>query len=175
LIPPAWETDRELPGEVRDFFDSEACLMGPWDGPAMVVFTDGRVVGAALDRNGLRPARSVVTTDGLVLVASEVGVLDVAEERILSRGRLGPGDLLAVDLRARRLLDRDAIHGRLAARRPYGAWLAAQRVRGVPEASFESTEWPAPATHVLRAFGYTREEAQLILGPMHREGIEPLG
>ena len=175
LIPPAWETDRELPGEVRDFFDYQACLMEPWDGPAMVVFTDGRVVGAALDRNGLRPARSVVTTDGLVLVASEVGVLDVAEERILSRGRLGPGDLLAVDLRARRLLDRDAIHGRLAARRPYGAWLAAQRVRGVPEASFESTEWPAPATRVLRAFGYTREEAQLILGPMHREGIEPLG
>ena len=175
LLPPAWETDRELPAEVRDFFDYQSCLMEPWDGPAMVVFTDGRVVGAALDRNGLRPARSVVTTDGLVLVASEVGVLDVADERILSRGRLGPGDVVAVDLRARRLLDREAIHARLAARRPYGAWLAAQRVRGVPDVTFESTDWAAPDTRVLRAFGYTREEAQLILGPMHREGIEPLG
>jgi glutamate synthase domain-containing protein 2/glutamate synthase domain-containing protein 1/glutamate synthase domain-containing protein 3 len=180
LVPPAWETDTELAPEVRDFFDYQSCLMEPWDGPAMVVFTDGRVVGAALDRNGLRPARSVVTTDGLVLVASEAGVLDVPAERVLARDRLGPGDVVAVDLRARRLLDRGAIHGRLAARRPYGAWLAAHRVLGVPSLggapeSAPASDAAAPDVRVLRAFGFTREEAQLILGPMFRDGVEPLG
>src|SRR5439155_432578 len=149
---------------VRDLFDYQSCLMEPWDGPALVVFTDGRVVGAALDRNGLRPARSVVTTDGLVLVASEAGILEVSEERILARGRLGPGDVVAVDLRARRLLDRDAIHGRLAARRPYGAWLATHRVRGVPAPGRgeAATGEGAADLHLLRAFGYTREEVRLI-------------
>ena len=182
LVPPAWQTDTELAPEVRAFFDYQSCLMEPWDGPSMVVFTDGRVVGAALDRNGLRPARSVVTTDGLVLVASEAGVLDVPAERVLSRGRLGPGDVVAVDLRARRLLDRGVIHGCLAARRPYGAWLAAHRVLGVPplegEAGAETapeSEAATPDVRVLRAFGVTREEAQLILGPMSRDGLEPLG
>jgi glutamate synthase (ferredoxin) len=180
LIPPAWEADTELAPEVRAFFDYQSCLMEPWDGPSMVVFSDGRVVGAALDRNGLRPARSVVTTDGLVLVASEAGVLDVPAESVLSRGRLGPGDVVAVDLRARRLLDRAAIHRRLAARRPYGAWLAAHRVRGVPpsepaeDAVAPETE-AAPDVRVLRTFGFTREEELLILGPMSRDGLEPLG
>ena len=96
-----------MPAPVRAFFDYQASVMEPWDGPAFVVFTDGRVVGAALDRNGLRPARYLVTTDGLVLVASEAGVLDVDEERVLSRGRLGPGGLIAVDLGAGRFLDRE--------------------------------------------------------------------
>jgi len=107
LVPPAWENDSDLSPEVRAFFEYQSGLMEPWDGPALLVFTDGRVVAAALDRNGLRPARSVVTVDGLVLVASEVGVLDVEDDRVLHRGRLGPGDMVAVDLAARRFLDRE--------------------------------------------------------------------
>src|SRR5262249_30219457 len=114
LVPPAWEGDGELAPEVRDFFAYQACLMEPWDGPAFLAFSDGRVVGAALDRNGLRPARYAVTVDGLVLAASEVGVLDVEEDRILYRGRLGPGDVVAVDLAAGRFLDRTTLHTHLA-------------------------------------------------------------
>ncbi|PYQ21848.1 MAG: glutamate synthase large subunit, partial [Acidobacteria bacterium] len=179
LVPPAWEGDPEMAAEVRDFFDYQSCLMEPWDGPALAVFTDGWTVGAALDRNGLRPARYLVTVDGLVLLASEVGVLAVEEERVLRRGRLGPGDVLAVDLRAGRLLDRETVHRSLAGRRPYGRWLRAHRVEldrvraAAPAAEDGGGE--APTLESLRAFGYSREELQLVLGPMHRQGLEPLG
>jgi glutamate synthase domain-containing protein 2/glutamate synthase domain-containing protein 1/glutamate synthase domain-containing protein 3 len=179
LVPPAWENDPDLPEEVRAFFEYQSCVMEPWDGPALLVFTDGRIVAAALDRNGLRPARTAVTLDGLVLVASEVGVLDVDEERILHRGRLGPGDMVAVDLAARRFLDREAIHRHLAGRHPYDDWLEKKRVflREVPVASDteRAEEAETAEVAVLRAFGYTREEMQLVLGPMFREAREPLG
>src|SRR5207245_773562 len=179
LVPPAWENDSELAPAVRAFFEYQSCRREPWDGPALVVFTDGRLVGAALDRNGLRPARTVVTADGLVLVASEVGVLDVEDDRVLHRGRLGPGDMVAVDLAARRFLDREAIHRHLAGRRPYASWLQKRRVflREVPVARDAETAEEAETAEVplLRAFGYTREEMQLVLGPMFREAREPLG
>jgi glutamate synthase (ferredoxin) len=183
LMPPAWEHDDELSPRVRAFLDYQASVMEPWDGPAMVVFTDGRVVGAALDRNGLRPARYLVTSGGLVLVSSEVGVLDVAEEEVVTRGRLGPGDLLAVDLEAHRILDRETVHEALAARRPYAQWLAEGRVtlaqvrtRVMTRAASEPVEdAPAIDVNALRAMGVTREELLLILGPMYKEGIEPLG
>jgi glutamate synthase domain-containing protein 2/glutamate synthase domain-containing protein 1/glutamate synthase domain-containing protein 3 len=173
LVPPAWEGDREMPASVRAFFDYQACQVEPWDGPALLAFTDGRMVGAALDRNGLRPARYVTTVDGLLLVASEAGVLDVPEERILHRGRLGPGDILAVDIAAGRVFDRESLHRDLASRRPYAAWLESQRLRFDLEPAEPVAAQPDPAT--LRAFGYTREELRLVLGPMHAEGREPLG
>ena len=178
LLPPAWEGDPEMPGEVRDFFDYQSGLMEPWDGPSLAVFTDGRTVGAALDRNGLRPARTLVTVDGLVMLASEAGVLAVEEERVLRRGRLGPGDVLAVDLKAGRLLDRDAVHRSLAARRPYGRWLRAHRVE-LDQVRTEAPGAPAPAAGgaglaLLRAFGYTREDLRFVLGPPHGEGVGPL-
>ena len=178
LMPPAWEGDADVPEPVRAFFDYQASVMEPWDGPAFVVFTDGRVVGAALDRNGLRPARYLVTTDGLVLVASEAGVMDVNEERVLSRGRLGPGDLIAVDLGAERFLDRDRVHRDLAARRPYGRWVAGRRFTMADvRASGAGThaEGAGASLAVLRAHGYTREELLLVLGPMYKQGAEPLG
>ena len=178
LMPPAWEKDEELTHEQRAFFEYHSCLMEPWDGPATVVFTDGRIVGAALDRNGLRPARYLASKDGLVVVSSEVGVVDIEEDRILSKGRLGPGDIVAVDLRSGAFLQREAIHRHLAARRPYREWLRARRVTEVPPASLSGRSGatvPDLNVGVQKALGYTREEMELILGPMYREGLEPLG
>ena len=177
LLPPAWENDRELDDDVRAFFEYQAGRMEPWDGPALVLFTDGRIVGAGMDRNGLRPARYLQTRGGLFVLASEAGVVDVAEENVHRRGRLAPGDLVAVDLEKHEVLDRDEIHARLARRRPYRRWLQRHSRRGIPAAprgsllpgqSFEDVR-------VLKAFGYTREEMELVLGPMFREGREPLG
>ena len=133
LMPPAWENDDELAPELRAFFEYHSCLTEPWDGPATVVFTDGRVVGAALDRNGLRPARYLVTKDGLVVVSSEVGVVDVPADQILRKGRLGPGDIVAVDLKSKKFMERPEIHSRLAARNDYREWLEARRMSGVSQ------------------------------------------
>ncbi len=195
LMPPAWESDTELPTEVRSFFDYQASLMEPWDGPALVVFSDGRVVGAALDRNGLRPARYLVTTNDLVLVSSEVGVLDIDIARVARRGRLGPGDLLIVDMEHRTVLERAAVHRELARRLPYAEWIAHRRTTLAELHSRTEGAGPSVANNVvvpseardlllaprevdvraLRAMGCTREELLLVLGPMYSEGIEPLG
>ncbi len=171
LIPPAWENDEGMTAEVRAFHERASRMMEPWDGPALIAFSDGRVVGAALDRNGLRPARSVMTVDNLVMVASEAGVLDVPDERIAERSRLGPGGFLAVDLEKGVLIDRAAL----------------ERSLGVPsravESSFGSSRTasvvafePRPTdVRALAAFGYTREELQFVIGPMARDGVEPIG
>jgi glutamate synthase domain-containing protein 2/glutamate synthase domain-containing protein 3 len=167
LMPPAWENDPELPQAVRDFFEWRSPAMEPWDGPAFVVFTDGHTVGAALDRNGLRPARYTVTDDGLVVVASEAGVADVDGDR----GRLGPGDIVAVDLERGRFLERRAIRNQLARRQTYRKWV--ERDRLAPQASpAASVAADVPA---LRAFGVTREELQLVLGPMVADGNAGVG
>jgi glutamate synthase (ferredoxin) len=176
LMPPAWENDREMADGVRAFYEYHSCLMEPWDGPAMLAFADGRFVGAALDRNGLRPARFAVTNDGLVVLASEAGVVDLDPGRVVTRGRLGPGDILAVDLQARRLLDTRAIREKLAGRRPFRQWLEQSRrpTSAIPESAPRSSNG-SPDLRAMRAFGYTREDMQLVLGPMYREGIEPIG
>jgi glutamate synthase (ferredoxin) len=179
LLPPAWENDAELSPDVRAFFEYQAGLMEPWDGPALVLFTDGVTVGAATDRNGLRPARYVETRDGLFVLASEVGVVDVAEEKVLRRGRLAPGDLLALDLREHVVLERAAIHARLAAGKPYRQWLETRGCRpirvGRRRQAAPGNVRQSESVRVLKAFGYTREEMELVLGPMFREGREPLG
>ncbi len=189
LMPPAWEGDPTIAPDIRAFFDYQGSLMEPWDGPALVVFSDGRVAGAALDRNGLRPARFLVTADDLVLVSSEAGVLDIDDTRVVRRGRLGPGDMVVVDLERRCLLERDALHQALASRHPYAEWIAERRIpmsavrlaAGTPvhdvrsDATGVSMDRPDVDMRVLRAMGCTREELQLILGPMHAEGIEPVG
>jgi glutamate synthase domain-containing protein 2/glutamate synthase domain-containing protein 1/glutamate synthase domain-containing protein 3 len=175
LMPPAWENDAQPADGVRAFFDYHAALMEPWDGPALVAFSDGQVVGAALDRNGLRPARYTVTGDGLLLLASEAGAFDVPPERVLHQERLGPGGVLALDLRARRVFDRAAAHRALAARRPYAAWVRAHRVAAAPGATADDDGEAAPPGALLRAFGYTREELRLVLGPMFEPGVEPVG
>ena len=177
LLPPAWENDPGLAPDVRAFYDYYSGLMEPWDGPALAVFSDGRIAGAAMDRNGLRPARTVETRDGLYLLASEAGVAAVEEENIARRGRLGPGDLVAVDLASGDLLESEEIRTRLCARAPYRKWLRSRR-RGPPTADAAEGATLFPAADRLRlckAFGYTREEIRLVLAPMAGEGREPLG
>ena len=169
LIPPAWQGDAELDPEVRDFHRFHAGLVEPWDGPAGVVFTDGRVVGAALDRNGLRPLRYVVAGD-LVCCASEAGVFDVPAGTSARRGRLGPGEMLAVD--PERGLEQDsAIKQRLASASPYGRWLEEWRREASTGEPVAPPEEELAARHVL--FGYTREELTVIVRPSAAHGHEP--
>jgi glutamate synthase (ferredoxin) len=169
LIPPAWQGDVELEPQVRDFHRFHAGLVEPWDGPAGIVFTDGRIVGAALDRNGLRPLRYVVAGD-LVCCASEAGVFDVPDGTSARRGRLGPGEMLAVD--PERGLDEDsAIKLTLASARPYGRWLEEWRRESSTGEPAAPPEEDLAARHVL--FGYTREELTVIVRPSAAHGHEP--
>ncbi|WP_420669939.1 glutamate synthase central domain-containing protein, partial [Mesorhizobium japonicum] len=158
------------------FYEFHSMLMEPWDGPAALVFTDGSLVGATLDRNGLRPGRFVVTDDGLVVLASEIGVLDFAPDRIVRKGRLRPGRMFLVDTVAGRIVEDDEIKGELAASQPWGEWLEEGRIRmaDLPERE-HITHTPASVTRRQRTFGYTEEEVRILITPMARTGAEPLG
>jgi glutamate synthase (NADPH/NADH) large chain len=176
MIPEAWENHTTMDDERRAFYRYHGSLMEPWDGPAAVCFTDGTVVGAVLDRNGLRPARYWVTDDGLVVLASEVGVLDVAPERIVRKGRLQPGRMFLVDTARGRLVEDEEIKAELAAAHPYAEWLATDQIR-LDELPVRSMLTPQHGRVVSqqRLFGYTNEELRVILAPMARTGGEPLG
>ncbi|MSQ22732.1 MAG: glutamate synthase large subunit, partial [Dehalococcoidia bacterium] len=177
LIPEAWEKDRHISPERRAFYEYHSCFMEPWDGPAMIAFTDGIRIGANLDRNGLRPFRYTVTKDHLVVMASETGVLDIPPERVLYKGRLQPGKMILVDPSRGRILDDDEIKAELAQRRPYGQWLKANLVRledlpVVPE--LQEVEFQTLLER-QQAFGYTLEELRMILQPMAETGAEAVG
>jgi glutamate synthase (NADPH/NADH) large chain len=176
MIPEAWENKADLDPALRDFYAFNSCLMEPWDGPACVTFTDGTVVGAVLDRNGLRPARYWVTDDGLVVLASEVGVLDIPAERIVRRGRLEPGRMFLADLAQHRIVDDTEIKAGIAAAHPYGQWLAENLVHleDLPERDHIAHSHTS-VTRRQQTFGYTEEELRLLLAPMARSGGEPLG
>ncbi len=176
MIPEAWENHTTMDPARRAFYRYHASLMEPWDGPAAVTFTDGTVVGAVLDRNGLRPARYWVTDDGLVVLASEVGVLDLAPERIVRKGRLQPGRMFLVDTAKGRLVEDEEIKAELAAEHPYEEWLAADQVR-LDELPARTMLTPQHGRVVSqqRLFGYTTEEMRVIIGPMARNGTEPIG
>ncbi len=176
MIPEAWENHASMDPERRAFYRYHASLMEPWDGPAAVAFTDGTVIGAVLDRNGLRPARYWVTDDGLVVLASEVGVLDVPPSSVVHKGRLQPGRMFLVDTDAGRIVDDDEIKARLAAEHPYGEWLRDGQVE-LSELPPRTMLTPQHASVVgrQRLFGYTNEELRLILGPMATTGAEPIG
>jgi glutamate synthase (NADPH) large chain len=176
MIPEAWENHDEMDEARRAFYGFHSCLMEPWDGPACVTFTDGTVVGAVLDRNGLRPSRYWVTDDGRVILASEVGVLDVAPEHVVRKGRLQPGRMFLVDTSAGRIVDDDELKGELAGEHPYSDWLHAGLM------SLETLPDREHITHshesVLRrqqTFGYTEEELRILIAPMARAGFEPIG
>jgi glutamate synthase (NADPH/NADH) large chain len=198
LIPEAWEGHATMSAERKAFYEYHASLMEPWDGPAAVAFTDGRQIAAMLDRNGLRPARYVVTTDDFVVLASEAGALPIPVENIRAKGRLEPGKMLVVNTTQGRILDDEAIKMELAAVRPYVRWVAEQRVdltSLIAEQQGQLREERDPRSqlkedersktlhddrslllHVRqRAFGYTADEVKMVIGPMADAGEEPAG
>jgi glutamate synthase (ferredoxin) len=177
MIPEPWEHDHEMSDARRAFYEYHSCLMEPWDGPASILFSDGVTVGAMLDRNGLRPSRYYLTKDNLVVLASEVGVLDIPAEEVVQKGRLQPGKMLLVDTAARRLITDAEIKEEVAAAYPYRQWLDQNMV--ALEDLPAPTEAPQPDRSSLlqrqQAFGYTFEDLNMILGPMGRDGVEPIG
>ena len=176
MIPEAWENHATMSQDRKDFYAFHSALMEPWDGPACVTFTDGNQIGAVLDRNGLRPSRFWVTDDGLVVLASEVGVLDFKPESIVRKGRLQPGKMFLVDLQEGRIIEDDEIKDSLAAAQPYSDWLHAGLVRLSDLPSREHIVYPhSSVVRRQRAFGYTEEELRLIITPMAKNGAEPLG
>ncbi len=176
MIPEAWENHRTMDPARRAFYRYHAALMEPWDGPAAVAFTDGTVIGAVLDRNGLRPARYWVTEDGMVVLASEVGVIDVPADKVVRKGRLQPGRMFLVDTALGRIVDDDEIKADLAAEHPYGQWVDAGQIEleYLPPRNM-LTPQHASVIGRQRLFGYTNEELRLILEPMAKSGSEPLG
>ena len=176
MIPEAWENSTTMSQELRDFYAFHSSLMEPWDGPACVTFTDGSQVGAVLDRNGLRPSRFWVTEDGLVILASEVGVLDIDPAKVVRKGRLQPGRMFLVDIAEGRIIEDDEIKSSLASSHPYGEWLAEGVVRLADLPSREHIIYPhSSVLRRQRAFGYTEEELRIIIAPMAKNGAEPLG
>ena len=181
LIPEAWARNQHMDPKQSAFYEYYAALMEPWDGPAAIAFTDGCQIGATLDRNGLRPARYVITDDDRVILASEVGVLPVAEERIIQKWRLQPGKMLLIDLEEGRIIDDAEIKRELAEEHPYQEWLS--------ETQFQLEELPDPPPHEMashdndqanwlnlqQAFGYTQEDVKTFLEPMARNGDDPIG
>ncbi|MDA8147984.1 MAG: glutamate synthase large subunit [Actinomycetota bacterium] len=176
MIPEAWENHRTMDKGRRSFYRFHASMMEAWDGPAAVAFTDGAVIGAVLDRNGLRPARYWVTDEGIVVLASEVGVLDVEPEHVVRKGRLQPGRMFLVDTVAGRIVGDDEVKGALAAEHPYEEWLEDGQIdlADLPPRSMLTPQHASVVGH-QRLFGYTDEELRLILAPMAATGAEPVG
>ncbi len=177
LIPEAWSGNDLMDPKRRDFYEYHAALMEPWDGPAAVAFTDGTQIGATLDRNGLRPARYLITDDGLVVMASEMGVLDIPEEKIVKKWRLQPGKMFLIDLGQGRIIDDAELKAELAAAKPYREWLDKTQIR--LETLPPAVGTMAPAEEVLldrqQAFGYTQEDLKFLLTPMVATGQEAIG
>jgi glutamate synthase (ferredoxin) len=176
MIPEPWAGHESMSPERKAFYEYHASLMEPWDGPASIAFTDGRVIGAVLDRNGLRPSRYYVTKDDLVIMASEVGVLDIPPENILLKERLHPGRIFLVDTEQGRIIDDEEIKASLAAEQPYREWLAEHLV-ALEDLPAQPTVPPDHEAVLARqqAFGYTHEDLRILLAPMAEKGEEPIG
>ncbi len=177
MIPEAWADNPLMDARRRAFYEYYAALMEPWDGPAAVAFTDGRQIGATLDRNGLRPARYLITDDGRIIMASEAGVLPVDERRIVKKWRLQPGRMLLIDLEEGRIVDDGEIKAQLAAAHPYGAWLKRAQIflEDLPEAAAGNAAPALPLLERQQAFGYTQEDLKFLLEPMAQTGQEAVG
>ncbi|MBU1998143.1 MAG: glutamate synthase subunit alpha, partial [Candidatus Omnitrophica bacterium] len=176
LIPEAWEHNASMDEELKAFYQYHSCFMEPWDGPAAVTFTDGKNVGAVLDRNGLRTARYIITKDDLVVMASEVGVLDIDEKKIKFSGRLEPGKLFFIDTKRGLIVDDSRIKKEISSRSPYCQWnkenlVELDDIPGLPLRNDDSSDTIA----LLKVFGYSREDLKFIIKPMCEEGKEPLG
>ena len=177
LMPAAWYGHESMSQEVEDFYEFHGNIMEPWDGPAMIVFTDGDAVGAVLDRNGLRPFRYWVTNDNLLVMASETGVLDIEPEKIKYRSRLEPGRMFLIDFKEQRIVEPQEVIERIAKQNPYGQWLEENRVtldslpaaKNVPEANMKNL------INRQMAFGYSREDLHMLISPMAITGHQPQG
>ncbi len=180
MIPEAWQNDPLMSDAKRAFYQYHSCLMEPWDGPASITFTDGRRIGAVLDRNGLRPSRYWVTKDGLVVMASEAGVLDLPQDQIVSKGRLQPGRMFFVDTAEGRIVQDEEIKEGFALRKPYRTWLSESLIEladlpPAPSAPPIDGFEPLDLLKQQQAFGYTIEDLKMILAPMAANGQEPVG
>ncbi|HSI95957.1 MAG TPA: glutamate synthase central domain-containing protein, partial [Methylophilaceae bacterium] len=176
LIPEAWSSTTLMDEDRRAFYEYHAALMEPWDGPAAVAFTDGRMIGATLDRNGLRPARYLITDDDYVMMASEMGVLTFPEEKIVKKWRLQPGKMFLIDLEQGRIIDDEEVKHALAQAKPYREWIEQSRyfLGDLPKAEFK-LEMKAELLDVQQAFGYSQEDLKFILQPMATNGEEATG
>src|SRR5437870_1175535 len=177
MIPEPWDGHETMSQEKKDFYEYHSCLMEPWDGPASIAFTDGRTIGAVLDRNGLRPSRYIVTKDGYVIMASEVGVLPVDPANVLHKGRLQPGRMFLISLEEGRIIDDAELKHKMASEKPYGEWLRQHMMTfdSLPEAEPVSPLSDDELQAQEIAFGYTVEDLKYILGPMAANGEEAVG
>ncbi len=177
MIPEPWTNHESMSEEKKAFYEYHSCLMEPWDGPASIAFTDGVQIGAVLDRNGLRPSRYYVTKDDLVIMASEVGVLDVAPERVLHKGRLQPGRMFLIDTSEGRIVADEEIKQKIATEQPYAQWIE-QHMLPLADLPLVS-QLPEPGHETVlqrqQAFGYTFEDLRIVMAPMARDGVEPVG
>jgi len=176
MIPEPWEHNSKMPNDLRAFYQYHSALMEPWDGPASIAFTDGSIIGAVLDRNGLRPSRYWVTNDDLVVMASEVGVVDIPSDSIVEKGRLEPGKMFLIDTKQGRIIRNEEIKKKLASARPYQDWLDANLVH-LKDPIEHRTESSVSTTHLQRQqiFGYTHEQLKVLLTPMIRDSKEAIG
>ncbi|MBD2290253.1 glutamate synthase large subunit [Microcystis wesenbergii FACHB-1317] len=177
MIPEPWAAHESMSDEKKAFYEYHSCLMEPWDGPASIAFTDGTMMGAVLDRNGLRPSRYYVTKDDLVIMASEAGVLPIEPERVAFKGRLQPGRMFLVDMKEGRIVADEEIKEAIAKAHPYRQWLNQNLVNldDLPAVETAPTETPVSLIQQQTAFGYTFEELRLLLAPMGRDGVEAVG
>ena len=177
MVPEAFGPKYQMSEDKRAFYEYHSALMEPWDGPAALVFTDGRYIGGTLDRNGLRPSRYTVTRDGLIVLASETGVLDFDPDEIVQRGRLQPGKMFLVDLQEKRIVPDNEIKAKISRRRPYRHWVKDHRIemRGLFAPPEIRSEDPEVLLRQQHAFGYTEEDLRMIIAPMASQGQEPVG
>ncbi|MDQ2899987.1 MAG: glutamate synthase subunit alpha, partial [Acidobacteriota bacterium] len=177
LIPEAWSSNPNMNPDKKAFYEYHCSLMEPWDGPAAIAFTDGRVIGATLDRNGLRPARYLVTHDGMIVMSSETGVLPVKPDEVQMKGRLQPGKMLLVDTVEGRIVSDKEIKQRLYSRKPYAEWLKQNQItlENLPEPPRVHASDPSTILRRQRAFGYTDEDVRILMSPMAINGEEPIG
>ncbi|MDD5155365.1 MAG: glutamate synthase central domain-containing protein, partial [Candidatus Omnitrophica bacterium] len=177
LIPSAWEENKLLDEKIRSFYKFHSCFMEPWDGPAAIAFTDGTRIGAVLDRNGLRPARYIVTKNNFAVMASEVGVLDIPAQDILSCGRLEPGKIFFIDTEAGKIIDDSALKNEMAGKRPYRSWLKKNLLEldHIKKVGRKAGKEKTDRLTLLKAFGYSREDLKFIIKPMAENAQEPVG
>ncbi len=178
LIPEAWDGNEQMDPVKKAFYEFHASFMEPWDGPASISFTDGKMIGATLDRNGLRPSRYCVTTDDRVIMASETGVLPIDPKMIREKGRLQPGKMFVVDMEQGRIISDDEIKNKICSPRPYAEWLNKYKIRleELPEPRVMFTELQHDQIFKYqKAFGYTTEDVESIIAPMALDGKEPIG